>query len=201
MNNVNKPNVRLRAALLLSATAPLLLSAAGLVAAGCGNKKKNDQEVADEKSGVAPKSPSGAAPGPDQAQSSTSDGFNLELARITPEQVQRVLKSALGVELADKNADYLMGYFAVPLGGILPEARVRRREPRPRPQTLLAVRAIAWISALKLIDQEFNQPNKRSVFSAAAFDFQTMLDSEILPIHKETLELMEQGSESQNSER
>ena len=87
------------------------------------------------------------------------------MARLTPEQVSRVLKQRLNYETGWVDGDgvfhdAIKEVFAVPLGGV-DFATTFERDPSPKVQTILVARALAWNVAAEVIYWEIDPKGAR----------------------------------------
>lgn len=85
------------------------------------------------------------------------------VARLTPEQVSKTFRAALGTDLGVQGEPNVLGptdgffgslqrEFAVPLGGVDFLGRVRDRDTLTKVQTLLVSRGVAWPLAIQIVE-------------------------------------------------
>ena len=89
------------------------------------------------------------------------------VARLTPEQLSKSFRAALGTDLGAQGEPNVLGptdgffarvatEFAIPLGGVDFLGRVRDRDSFTKVQTLLTSRGVAWPLAIQIV--ECSQP-------------------------------------------
>ena len=85
------------------------------------------------------------------------------VARLTPEQVSKTFRAALGTDLGVQAEPNVLGPtdgffaavtrdFAIPLGGVDFLGRVRDRDAFTKVQTLLTSRGVAWPLAIQIVE-------------------------------------------------
>lgn len=101
--------------------------------------------------------------------SSTTVASAIALRRLTPEQLSNHIYNATGYRFErsgpyGQTFDLIVDYFAVPLGGVDFDSAMTR-DASVRVQTLLVARALAWASALAVVNQEARGRVPATVFT------------------------------------